>query len=126
MTILILLLIGRIFFALTFIFSGITQLINYKGTVQLMSTSGVPFPKFSAIASSLMAVAGGIGIVFHAYSLYGSIMIILFLLPATYFGHKFWGVKNKKEKTNQMQHFMKNISLIGGAIIIALASFYGK
>lgn len=126
MTILILLLIGRIMFALIFIFSGITQLLNIKGTVQLMSTLGIPFPKFSAIFSSLMAIVGGIGIVFHAYSLYGSIIIILFLLPTTFMGHRFWSIKDKKEKTNHMQHFMKNISMIGGAIVIALASFYGK
>ncbi len=126
MTILILLLVGRILFSLIFIFNGITQLWDLKATEQLLSSSGVPFPKFSAICSSLIAILGGIGVIFHAYSLYGSILIILFLIPATFFGHRFWQAKDKKEKTNQMQHFMKNVSLIGGAIIIALASFYGK
>jgi putative oxidoreductase len=124
MSILVVMLIGRLLFSLIFIFYGITQLINYKDTVKLMSTSKVPFPKFSAISSSLMALIGGIGIAFYAYSLYGSILIILFLLPATYYGHKFWSIKDKKEKANQMQHFIKNISLIGGAIIIGLITLW--
>jgi Predicted membrane protein len=109
-----------------FIFTGISQLRNYKETVQYLTSQKVPFPKLSALMSSLLSISGGAGIVFHKYSLYGSILIILFLLPATFFGHRFWSVKNKKEKTNQMQHFMKNISLIGGAIVIALSSLSVK
>jgi putative oxidoreductase len=124
MSIIVLMLIGRLLFSLIFIFYGVSQLINYKDTVKLMSTSKVPFPKFSAISSSFMALIGGIGIVFYAYSLYGSIVIILFLLPATYYGHKFWSIKDKKEKANQIQHFIKNISLIGGAIIIGLITLW--
>lgn len=126
MTILILLLIGRLLFSLIFIFNGITQLLNFKNTVQYFSSLKIPLPEFSALGSSITSILGGIGIIFHAYSLYGSILIILLLFPETYMGHRFWTIKNKKEKNNQMQHFMKNISLIGGAIIIALASFYGK
>lgn len=126
MVILVLLLIGRLLFSLIFIFTGITQLVNYKDTVKLMSTSKVPLPKFSAITSSLMALIGGIAVVFYSYTLFGCIVIILFLLPATYYGHKFWSIKEKKEKANQMQHFIKNISLIGGAIVIGLISFYGN
>lgn len=126
MLILVLLLIGRSLFSLMFIFTGISQLRNYKETVQYLTSQKVPFPKLSALMSSLLSISGGAGIVFHKYSLYGSILIILFLLPATFFGHRFWSVKNKKEKTNQMQHFMKNISLIGGAIVIALSSLSVK
>lgn len=124
MTLLILLLVGRIMFSLIFIFSGITQLFNLKDTVQQMSRLGMPFPKFAAISSSLIAAVGGIAVVFHRYSLYGTIIILLFLLPSTFMGHRFWSIKNKKEKNNQMQHFIKNISLIGGALIIAVTYFF--
>lgn len=126
MTILILLLIGRLLLSLIFIFSGIMQLWNFKDTMQYLTTLKVPFPKFSALSSNIVSVIGGIGIVFHSYSLYGSILIILFLLPTTFIAHRFWSVKDKKEKNNQMQHFIKNVALIGGAIIIALTSFYNK
>lgn len=126
MTILILLLIGRLLFSLIFIFSAIMQLWKFKNTVQYLTTLKVPFPKFLAICSNIVSIIGGIGIVFHSYSLYGSILIILFLLPSTFIAHRFWNIEDKKEKNNQMQHFMKNVALIGGAIIIALTSFYNK
>ncbi|MGC7873280.1 DoxX family protein [Desulfosporosinus sp. SYSU MS00001] len=126
MTILILFLIGRFLFSMIFIFTGITQLLKFNETVKYMSSLKVPFPTLSTLGSSIMALAGGGGIIYHSYCLYGAIAIILFLVPSTYFGHKFWSAPNKKEKNNQMQHFMKNIALTGGAIIIAVASLYIK
>jgi len=100
------------------------QLWNFKNTVQYLTTLKVPFPKFSAISSNIVSIIGGIGIVYRSYSLYGSILIILFLLPATMMAHRFWSIEDKTEKNNQMQHFMKNVALIGSAILIALTSLY--
>jgi hypothetical protein len=38
--------------------------------------------------------------------------------------HRFWSIEDKTEKNNQMQHLMKNVALIGSAILIALTLLY--
>ena len=46
-------------------------------------------------------------------------LIVLFLLPVTFMMHKFWGIGDRLAAQDQMAHFMKNLSLVGGALFIS-------
>lgn len=41
------------------------------------------------------------------------------LVPTTLAGHPFWRVEDKKERTQQRIHFLKNAAMIGGLLIAA-------
>ena len=45
-------------------------------------------------------------------------MLVLFLIPVTLMMHKFWGISDPQAAQMQMIMFMKNLSMLGGALLI--------
>lgn len=114
----IILLIGRILFSIMFIMSGVGHLKNLEHTVKLTASTGAPFPKLLSIFSSLLALFGGLSIAFGFYVEIGAVLLLLFLLPVTFMVHRFWAYSEPMQASNHQAHFMKNIGLIGGLLII--------
>jgi len=49
----------------------------------------------------------------------GAWLIVLFLIPVTLMLHKFWTVQDPMMAQIQMVLFMKNVSMLGGALLIS-------
>jgi putative oxidoreductase len=49
----------------------------------------------------------------------GAWLIVLFLIPVTLMLHKFWLVTDPMMAQIQMILFMKNVSMLGGALLIS-------
>jgi putative oxidoreductase len=52
----------------------------------------------------------------------GAVLLIAFLVPVTFTMHNFWAIHEAGERQMQMINFMKNLSMLGGALII---SYFG-
>ena len=48
----------------------------------------------------------------------GAWLIVLFLVPVTLMMHKFWTVHDPVMAQTQMAMFMKNVALLGAALLI--------
>ena len=72
--------------------------------------------------SGAIAIAGGISILIGLKTKLGAWLLILFLIPVTLVMHDFWAANNSKELEIQMVMFVKNLPIIGAALIIA---FFG-
>jgi len=46
-------------------------------------------------------------------------LIVLFLVPVTLMMHRFWGISDPMQAQTQMIMFMKNVSMLGGALVIS-------
>ncbi len=112
--------IGRLFFALIFLMSGINHFSS--GSIGYAASSGVPYPQILVPLSGAMAFLGGLSVALGYKAKMGAILLFLFLVPVTFFMHNFWNSTDPAMVANQMAHFMKNLSLIGGTILFA---FYG-
>lgn len=80
---------------------------------------GVPMANILVPLSGVMAIIGGLSIILGYKARYGAALIILFLLPVTIMMHNFWSPTDPNQVAMQMAHFMKNVSMIGGAMMIA-------
>ena len=112
--------IGRIFYSLIFIMSGINHFS--AGTIEYAAAQGVPMSSFLVPFSGVMAIIGGLSIFFGYFARFGALLIFLFLVPVTLAMHNFWAVTDPMMHQMQMIQFMKNLALIGGALLIF---FYG-
>jgi putative oxidoreductase len=110
-------LIGRILFSLIFIFSGISHFSH--STIEYAVSQGVPMASFLVPLSGALAIAGGLSIAVGYKARLGAVLIMLFLIPVTLSMHKFWTVTDPAMSQMQMAHFMKNVSMFGGALLIA-------
>jgi putative oxidoreductase len=44
---------------------------------------------------------------------------VLFVVVAAFAAHRFWEINDAAQFSNQMNHFLKNLSIIGGLLYIA-------
>jgi putative oxidoreductase len=66
-----------------------------------------------------MAFFGGLSILLGYRAKLGAWLIVLFLVGVTPMMHKFWGVADPMMQQMQMIMFMKNVSMLGGALLIS-------
>ena len=118
----VLFLIGRIVFALVFLFSGSTvHLFQARQGIEYARIYKVPAPGLLVPLSGLMAVAGALSVILGVWPDLGALLLIAFLLPVAFFMHGFWRETDEQTKANQMAHFMKNMAMAGGALVLFYA-----
>ena len=71
-------------------------------------------------ASGWAMIAGALALQFRPLRRLAGLLLALQLLPITYVGHRFWEAENAA-RGQQMIHFFKNVSMVGGALYIALS-----
>lgn len=108
--------LGRALFAAIFIASA--PLHFSQEMIDMAAARGVPFASLAVPASGLLALAGGLSILLGYRAKLGAWALVLFLVPVTLMVHPFWTSSDPEEKRLQLTMFMKNLSLIGAALLI--------
>jgi putative oxidoreductase len=107
---------GRVFFSLIFILAGLNHFS--KQTIAFAASQGVPLASVAVPLSGVIAVVGGLSILLGYRARLGAWLIVLFLVGVTPL-HNFWAVHDPMMAQIQMAMFMKNISMLGGALLIS-------
>jgi putative oxidoreductase len=110
--------IGRILFSSIFLLSGINHFAKMDAMKQYASYKGTPAPGLMVPLTGLMILAGGLSILLGVYMEIGTWLIVLFLLPTSFLMHDFWKLPDPMERANQQAHFLKNMAMTGGALIV--------
>ena len=114
----ILLVIGRVLFALIFINSGIAHLTNLEAMTGYAQYKKVPAAKLSVIVTGLMLVVGGLYVALGVYADLGALLLAIFLVASAFMMHNFWTIEDAQAKQNESISFFKNLALAGAALII--------
>jgi putative oxidoreductase len=69
--------------------------------------------------SGIIALLGGLSIALGYRARLGAWLLVLFLVPVTLMLHRFWGLSDPQAAGLQLAMFMKNVSMLGAALIIA-------
>jgi len=112
-------LIGRILLVLIFLQSGIGKVGNFEGTAKYMASHGMPFPTLFLIGAIFFELVGSITVITGYFTRLGALLLIIFLIPTTLIFHNIFA------DPKMMIHFMKNVSMFGGCLIL-LASGAGR
>jgi putative oxidoreductase len=110
-------LLGRTLFAFIFLLAGVFHFSAPE--IAYAAHQGLPFAGFLVPASGLLAAAGGLSILLGYRAKIGAWLLVLFLVPVTLTMHNFWAVKDPMMAQMQMVMFMKNASILGGALVIS-------
>ena len=109
--------LGRFLFALIFLMAGANHF--NKQSIGYGASQGVPLASAAVPLAGVLAIAGGLSILLGYRAKLGAWLIVLFLVPVTFLMHKFWTVQDQMMAQVQMIMFMKNISMLGGALLIS-------
>ncbi len=106
---------GRLLFALIFLMAGATHFLSQ--TIAFAASQGVPLASIVVPFSGVIALLGGLSILLGYQAKLGGWLIALFLVGVTPM-HKFWGISDPMMQQMQMAMFMKNLAMLGGALLI--------
>jgi putative oxidoreductase len=110
---------GRILIALIFVISGYGKITGFEGTVGYIASAGLPLPQVAAVGAIIVELGGGIMLVLGWKARWAAAAILLFTAIATLIFHNFWAVPADQAQ-NQMIHFLKNISILGGLLYVVV------
>jgi putative oxidoreductase len=109
--------LGRFLFVLIFLMSGPFHFS--KQEVAYAVAQGVPLASILVPFSGVLAFAGGLSILLGYRAKLGAWFLVLFLIPVTLMMHNFWAVHDPMMAQVHMAMFMKNLSMLGGALLIS-------
>ena len=109
-------LVGRFLFALIFLMAGLTHFSSQ--TIGFAASQGVPFASVVVPLAGAIAFLGGLSILLGYRAKLGAWLIVLFLVGVTPM-HRFWGIADPMMRQMQMVMFMKNLAMLGGALLIS-------
>jgi putative oxidoreductase len=108
---------GRILIALIFILSGFGKIAGFEGTAGYIASKGLPLAQLLTIVAILIELGGGLMLVLGWKARWAAAAMLVFTALAALIFHNFWAVPPDQAQ-NQMIHFMKNISMMGGLLYV--------
>ena len=127
---------GRVLFAVLFIYTGATKLFAVQATAdfiaakviipsllapytgQLETLTGMPLPQLLALAVGGFEILAGLMIAVNFGARFFAILLIFFVLAATFYFHDFWN-QSPPENAKMLIEALKNLSIVGALFMIA-------
>lgn len=113
----LLVLIGRLLFAAIFL-AAAPRHFTAEAAAHAAEL-GVPLARLTVPASGLLALAGGLSVLAGHHTRLGAWLLVAFLVPVTVMMHAFWRLADPVAVHTQQAMFMKNVAMIGAALLIA-------
>ncbi len=106
---------GRVLYSAIFLttFSHFSSQYIAYGAQQGVPAAGLLVP-----LSGVIALAGGLSVLLGLRARIGAWLLVLFLVPVTVMLHNFWAVQDPMMHQMQQAMFVKNLSMLGGALLI--------
>jgi len=108
--------LGRFLYSAIFLMTALGHFS--AGYIGYAAQAGVPAPGLLVPLSGVIAVLGGLSITLGYKAKLGGWLIVLFLVPVTLALHNFWAVTDPMMRGIQIAMFMKNVSMLGAALLI--------
>jgi putative oxidoreductase len=127
---------GRVLFAVLFIYTGATKLFGIQQTADFIASkvtiptllapytsqvetfTGMPMPQLLALGVGGFEILAGLMIAVNFGARFFAILLIFFVLLATFYFHDFWN-QSAPENAKTLIDALKNLSIIGALFIIA-------
>jgi putative oxidoreductase len=113
-----LLLCGRILLGWIFVQSGWRKLMDIPAFAKTMPRRDLP--EFLGYIAPPVEVLGGVLILLGGATRYAALLLLLFTVIATFSSHRYWTFP-EAQQGNQSSHFWKNVSMMGGQIVLFVA-----
>jgi putative oxidoreductase len=112
------LLLGRLALAAIFLVSGFGKLTNLAGFVQYLAAQGVPAPWALGVVAACVEFFGGLAIAVGFRARWAALLMAAFTVVAALIAHRFWEVQDAAARMGQQIHFMKNVAIVGGFLVL--------
>jgi putative oxidoreductase len=109
---------GRILMSVVFLVSGVMKLAAYSQVVGYAASKGLPMAGVAIAIAAAVEVLGGLAILAGFQTHVAAWVLFVYLIPVSLAFHNFWAMQGMAQQDN-MIHFLKNISIMGGLLVLA-------
>ena len=109
-------LLGRILFSAIFILAVPGHFSEQA--IQYAHNHGVPAAHLLVPLAGILALLGGLSVLLGYRAKQGAWLLVLFLVCVTFSLHRYWTFNDPIERDFQQLMFMKNLSLLGAALLL--------
>jgi putative oxidoreductase len=109
--------LGRALFVAIFVMASFSHFSQQ--TIGYAAHQGVPLASIAVPISGILALVGGLSVLLGYKAKIGAWLLVAFLVPVTLMMHNFWAVSDPMMARIQQIMFMKNLSMLGTALLIA-------
>jgi putative oxidoreductase len=111
--------LGRLFLSTIFLLAAVGNKIpHFNEVANVMESAGVPAPHFMLVGAIVFLLVGSVSVLVGYRARVGAVLLLVFLVLATYYFHPFWKLEGHAQQ-EQMIQFMKNLSMMGAMLFIA-------
>lgn len=108
---------GRLLYSGVLAYMAVDGFKNNDKRVEIARGQGVPLPEVAVPAATAVLLVANLGIILWKYPRASIAALIVFFLGTTPTIHRFWEMDGK-ERANNKINFLKNLALIGGALLL--------
>ena len=113
-------LVARLCICAIFLASALANKIpHFSQVVTGMRGKGIPFPQVALVLAIVLLILGSLSVVIGFKARIGALMLLVFLIPATFYFHDFWNMDDATAGVQQIM-FMKNLSIAGTMLLITV------
>src|SRR5882762_360093 len=112
-------LVGRILIGLIFLVAGVRKVMGFAGTVAYLSKLGFPARAVMAVIALVIEIGGSLLLIVGWRTRWAAWLLVLFVVVAAFAAHRFWEITDAGQYFNQMNHFLKNVAIVGGLLYVA-------
>mgnify|MGYP001566809525 CR=1 FL=1 len=109
---------GRVLYGGFFVLSGVNHFAKNRAMASYAASKGVPMARLAVYGSGLLLLFGGLGVLLWAYIPWAVLALVIFLVVVSFKMHAFWSMQDPNMKMADMTNFLKNMALLGGALLL--------
>ena len=113
-----LLLVGRLLLAAVFLVAGIRKAMAIAGSAGYFAKLGFPMPEVMVYVAIIIEIGGALMLIAGWKTRIAAWLLALFTVIAMFMAHRFWEFPDA-QYANQMNHFLKNLAIVGGMVFVA-------
>lgn len=112
-------LIGRVFLSFTFLYEAYDSIKFYDKTKIIMTSYGLTWRQDLLLVGAItLLIMGGLMMLLGYRSSFGALLLLLYWVPVTFIVHSFWNDPTPELYRLNSIHFMKNIAITGGVLMV--------
>jgi putative oxidoreductase len=111
-------LIGRVLFSVLFLVSFFFKVTAYSQMVGYATAKGLPMAGVGVAIAAVVELVGGLAILTGFQTRIAAWVLFLYLIPTSIYFHNFWTMTGMDQQNN-MVHFLKNLAIMGGLLLLA-------
>ncbi|MFC3960199.1 DoxX family protein [Halovivax cerinus] len=109
--------LGRLLYGSVLGVMAVNGLQNADAQAEYAEAKGVPAPWFATVYAHLLLLAGAVGITLWRWPRAAASTVALFFVGVTPVIHDFWSIDDAEQAQQEQLAFLKNVGLLGAALV---------